>query len=97
VGLDATVYTLLIAFPLLGVLTRRWVTVSLPALAWPIFYEGLNNGWWLDGTGDGWQAIRTALTIVGVASTALAVLAARRLKPPTRSRRRLSSFFARPS
>jgi hypothetical protein len=82
--MEATVYSLLIAFPLLGVLTRRWLTVVLPAFAWPIFYEGLNSGWWFDGTGDGWQIIRTSLTIVGVVSTALAVLAARRLKPPAR-------------
>jgi hypothetical protein len=94
--LEATVYILLIAFPLLGVLTRRWLTVALPALAWPIFYEGLNNGWWLDGTGDGWQTSRTSLTIIGVATTALAVLTARRFKPPTRSRR-FSSFFAKTS
>ena len=84
--MEATVYSLLIAFPLLGVLTRRWLTVLLPAFAWPIFYEGLNSGWWFDETGDGWQTIRTSLTIIGVASTALAVLAARRLKAPARSR-----------
>ncbi len=94
--LEATVYGLLIAFPLLGALTRRWLTVALPAIGWPIYYEGLNNGWWLYGTGDGWQTIRTSLTILGIASTALAVLVARRFKPPTRGRR-FSGFSAKPS
>jgi hypothetical protein len=38
--------SLLIVFPLFGVLTRRWLAVVLPAVAWAIFYEGLNSGWW---------------------------------------------------
>jgi hypothetical protein len=82
--LQATVITLLIAFPLLGALTRRWLAVVLPLVGWPIFYEGLNRGWWLYGTGDGWQTIRTAFTVIGVGSTALAVLLARNLTSPGR-------------
>lgn len=41
--LEATVYALIVAFPLLGALSRRWLTVALPAVGWPIFYEGLHD------------------------------------------------------
>jgi ascorbate-specific PTS system EIIC-type component UlaA len=77
--LEASVVGLLIAFPVVGILTRRWIAVVLPLIGWPIFYMGINRGWWLDGTGDGWQAALTFFTVIGVASTALAVVAARRL------------------
>lgn len=85
--LDATVYALLIAFPLVGLLTRRWLAIALPLIGWPIFYVGMNQGWWLYGTGDGWEAIARAITVIGVATTALAVAVARSLRPPTKPRR----------
>jgi len=91
--LEVAVLGLLIAFPLLGVLTRRWPVVVLPLVGWPIFYAGLNRGWWLYGTGDGWQSVRTYLTVIGVASTAFAVLVARSLKPPSK-RWRFANRFA---
>jgi hypothetical protein len=72
---------LLITFPVIGVVTRRWYALVLPLVGWPIFYEGVHRGWWLYGTGDGWQVARTLLTTVGVATTAFAVLVARRLGP----------------
>jgi hypothetical protein len=93
---EAAVVGLLIAFPLLGILTRRWLAVVLPLIGWPIFYMGLNRDWWLYGTGDGWQAARTLFTVVGVASTALAVLAARQLGPRP-SRDRFANRFVQPS
>jgi hypothetical protein len=37
---EAAVVGLLIAFPLLGILTRRWLAVVLPLIGWPIFYMG---------------------------------------------------------
>jgi hypothetical protein len=70
---EAGVIVLLIAFPLVGLLVRRWATVVLPLIAWPVFYAGLDQGWWGDGTGDGWQYAAALLTVIGVASTALAV------------------------
>jgi hypothetical protein len=85
--LEAVVYGLLIAFPLVGVLARRWFVVVLPLVGWPLFYLGLNKGWWLYGTGDGWQSAAWFFTFFGSASTALAVLVARILKPPPKAHR----------
>jgi hypothetical protein len=75
----ALVLGLLVVFPVLGILTRRWLVVVLPLVAWPLFYEGVRRGWYLYGTGDGWQEARAWLTLIGVATTALAVLVARSL------------------
>jgi hypothetical protein len=71
--LDATVAVLLVAFPLIGFATGRPASVALPLVGWPLFYVGLDRRWWLDGTGDGWQAIAIGLTLVGVVTTATAV------------------------
>jgi hypothetical protein len=65
---------LLIAFPLVGLVTRRPWSVVLPLGAWPLFYVGLNRGWWgCCGTGDGWQPLAVLLAFVGAVTTALAV------------------------
>jgi hypothetical protein len=76
---EAAVVALLIAFPLIGVITRRWVALLLPAIGWPVFYAGLNRGWWGHGTGDGWEYAAVVLTSFGIVSTALAIGAARSL------------------
>jgi hypothetical protein len=78
---EAVFFGLVIAFPVIGVVTRRWLVVALPLVAWPIFYLGLNKGWWLDGTGDGWQPLAWFFTVFGVASTALAVGIGRSVRP----------------
>jgi hypothetical protein len=93
---DAAVYGLAIAFPLIGALTRRWLAVAFPLLGWPLFYVGLNRGWWFYGTGDGWQRIAVVLTLAGVVTTALAVGVAKnvRARPPTDG---LRARFAKPS
>jgi hypothetical protein len=70
---EAAVIGLLIAFPLVGLFARRWLAVILPFVGWPLFYLGLNKGWWGYGTGDGWQYAAALLTAVGVVTTALAV------------------------
>ena len=85
--LEAAVVGLLTAFPLVGLVTRRWLAVTLPLIGWPIFYAGLNRGWWSDGTGDGWQIVCVSFTVIGVASTALGVLVGRRFVPTRRTRR----------
>ena len=72
--------TLLVAFPLAGVVIRRWAAVALPMIGWPLFYLGLDEGWWGYGLGDGWQDVAVWALIVGLVSTALAVGLARRLK-----------------
>lgn len=68
---------LLILFPLIGVSARSWLAVLLPAIAWPLFYLGLHQGWWGNGTGDGWQYPALLVSAFGVVSTGLAVAAAR--------------------
>jgi hypothetical protein len=75
--LNVVAIGLLIAFPAIGLATRRWESVLLPLGGWPIFYAGLNRNWWLDGTGDGWQAVAVTLTCVGVVSTIIGVAAGR--------------------
>ncbi len=94
--LEAAAVGLLIVFPLLGILTRRWLVVVLPLVVWPIFYAGLNRGWWLNGTGDGWQVACASFTVIGVISTAFAVLIARSLKSPAK-RGRFANRFVKPS
>jgi hypothetical protein len=74
---EAAVVALLIAFPLVGVVTRRWLAMLLPAIGWPVFYAGLNRGWWGHGTGDGWEYAAVLLTVVGVVTTAFALAVAR--------------------
>jgi hypothetical protein len=68
---------LLILFPLIGVASRSWIAVVLPTIAWPLFYAGLNQGWWGKGTGDGWEYAALVVTVVGILSTGLAVAVAR--------------------
>jgi hypothetical protein len=76
---------LLLLFPVVGILTRRWLVVVLPLLVWPLFYEGVHRGWYLYGTGDGWQEARLSLPAIGTVTTALAVLVARTLGRRSRS------------
>lgn len=71
--LEAAIVLLLVGFPLVGFVARSWAAVALPIVGWPLFYLGLNRGWWLDGTGDGWERIAVAFTCVGIATTVLAI------------------------
>jgi hypothetical protein len=81
------VTVLLIAFPLVGLAIRSWLTILLPLTGWPLYYMGLNEGWWGSGTGDGWEFIAVGITIVGIVSTGLAVAASRLVRPVARPRR----------
>jgi hypothetical protein len=74
---EAAFVALLVLCPLIGVGARSWLAVFLPTIAWPLFYMGLNQGWWGNGTGDGWQYAALLVTAFGVVSTGLAVAAAR--------------------
>jgi hypothetical protein len=82
--LDAVGVGLLLLFPLIGAITRRWLAVALPLVAWPLFYAGLSRGWWLHELDTEWEIARTVFTIVGVVSTAVAVLVAGLIRPPTK-------------
>jgi hypothetical protein len=66
---EAVVIAALIVFPLVGAVTRRWSAALLPAAWWPLFYAGLNKGWWGDGTGDGWQQAAVMVGLLGFFST----------------------------
>jgi hypothetical protein len=82
---EAIFVTLLVAFPLAGLLSRRWSALALPLLGWPLFYLGLQQGWWGNGIGDMWQYAAAGVLLAGVLSTALAVGLARRVKPRERA------------
>lgn len=75
--MEPILVALLIAFPLVGALSRRWSAVALPVVGWPLFSAGLHQHWWGNGVGDGWQYPAVALTAFGVVTTSLAVAAAR--------------------
>jgi hypothetical protein len=81
--MGAVVVAMLIVFPLLGLMIRRWLALIFPLVGWPLFYIGLTHDWWGYGTGDAWQFVATFLTLVGVGSTALAVSVARAFWPPS--------------
>ena len=68
---EAVFVALLIGFPLLGDLMRRWLALICPMIGWPLFYAGLTQHWWGYGTGDGWQFVAAVATLAGVGSTAL--------------------------
>lgn len=76
---EVVVAALMAGFPLVGFSTRRWSALLLPLAGWPLFYVGLDRGWWLDGTGDGWEQAALTFTAVGLGTTAPAVAAGRRL------------------
>jgi hypothetical protein len=79
--MEAIFITLLIAFPLAGFVIRRWTALLLPLFGWPLFYLGLQQGWWGNGLGDMWQYVAAGVLLVGVVSTAIVVGLARRVKP----------------
>ena len=73
-GQVGELHPLLIAFPLLGLLVRRWSVLLVPLIAWPLYYIGRNQGWWgCCGTGDGWEMAAIAVTILGTGVSAGAV------------------------
>lgn len=72
------IYVLLVGPPVLGFLTRKWFAILVPLIGVPLYLVGKDERWWgCCGTGDGWQIAAVALTLVGVASTALAVVLGR--------------------
>jgi hypothetical protein len=70
---EVAVVGLLVAFPLVGFVIPRWSAVGLPLVGWPLYFLGLNEGWWGYGTGDNWQYGAVLLTAIGIATTALMV------------------------
>jgi hypothetical protein len=56
-----------------GLLTGRWAAVAVVAAAIPVYYLGLNAGWWGHGVGDGWQYVLVAATLVGALTVAAAI------------------------
>jgi len=85
---DAAFGALLILFPLLGVASGRWLSVVAPAVAWPLFYLGDNQGWWGWGSsdaGDVWS-VAFLTTMLGVSTTALAVAVGRAVRRPQTKR-----------
>lgn len=84
--METLAIALLVTFPLVGAASRVWTALVLPLVGWPLFYSGLDQGWWGNGLGDGWEFVAACALLLGVASTALAVGLARRVKPRGRAR-----------
>jgi hypothetical protein len=66
-------------------LGRSWVLL-LPVIGWPLFFLGLNAGWWGYGVGDFWQFALILETVIGVAAVSIGLLL-HRLLVARRSRR----------
>jgi hypothetical protein len=79
---EVFVVGLLVAVPAIGAAARRWPALLVPLVAWPMYFLGLEREWWGYGVGDGWQLGASVLTAFGVATTAIAIAAGRRLWPP---------------
>jgi hypothetical protein len=79
---EAAFVAFLFVFPLMGFTARSWWVLLFPAIGWPLFYVGLNQRWWGNGTGDGWQYVALLVSAVGVVSTGLAVAATRARRRP---------------
>lgn len=79
--MEAIVLAMLILFPALGTITRSQVALALPLVGWPLFYLGLDRGWWGSGLGDSWEVSAVALLLVGTVTTTLPVALARHLRP----------------
>ena len=73
----AALIVMIVACAALGfVVARLWV-VAVAAVAIIAFYVGLENDWWGNGAGDGWQFAMLLAVIVATAITATAVVAGR--------------------
>ena len=67
----AVVVVGIVAFGAIGALARRWSVVGLPLLVWPLYYLGLDAGWWGSGLGDGWPfALALVITLSAAAAAA---------------------------
>ena len=66
-----------LAFVVLGVVAGRWAVLALPWLIWPLYFVGLNVGWWGSGVGDGWQYVMAALVLISTVAAASGVLVRR--------------------
>ena len=67
-----------------GVLARTWWVVPAGAAVWPVWFTGLNSGWWGHGVGEGWERNLASLTVLSVAGAAIGVVLVRWLHPPAR-------------
>jgi hypothetical protein len=56
----------------------RWWIVVPAAAAWPLFLVGLQQDWWGNGVGDGWQASLAAGALAGGLGAAIGVRSRRR-------------------
>lgn len=59
-----------VGFFVLGIAARR-VALLPAAAAWPVYFLGLEQGWWGSGVGDGWEYGLLGATALAVAGAAL--------------------------
>jgi hypothetical protein len=72
---------MLVAGAALGALVARWPVVPVAAGAWPAFMLGLEQGWWGNGVGDGWQVSLVVGAAAGAVGAAFGVWARRKGRP----------------
>ncbi|MGH9893453.1 MAG: hypothetical protein ACREA0_15985 [bacterium] len=73
---------------IIALLVGRWWIGVLPVIGWPLFFLGLNLGWWGYGVGDFWEQAMVLYMSVGVAAVTVGLLFRGFLLPAVRSRRR---------
>ena len=49
----------------------RWWSLVLPFAVVPIFYLGLDRGWWGSGLGDGWQYVMVFVLALAIGAAAV--------------------------
>jgi hypothetical protein len=76
-----------LAFAPVGLLIGRWWAVGVPLIGWPLFFLGLNQGWWGSGLGETWGLALGLLMVFGAAGTVVGILL-RKLEPWAKSHTR---------
>jgi len=85
--MEAAVIALIFLQIATAVVTRAPISLLLPFCIWPLFYAGLNKGWWGYGVGDGWQTVMASLIVLTFVGVVVGVFIGRTLWPPKRYRR----------
>jgi hypothetical protein len=76
---EALLVLLVAALGAIGFATRSWSALTMPFLAVPAFYFGLDREWWGYGLGDGWQYPMFGVLMTAVAATTAGIVLRRAL------------------
>lgn len=70
---------LIVGCALLGLVTRRWWAVAVAVSVIPVYYLGLDYGWWGSGLGEFWEYPMIVMTAFCAVVTSVAVTVGRAL------------------